>query len=115
MSTKPAYTIEGEQLLLHEGRHVDFDFPVSQVVEFDDALVVLIEVPAQVLSNENVFGVSKTGQILWQISPEKLVYDNSPYVQLARMGEFAQLQNWDGLVLQVDPSNGSVINRSYLR
>lgn len=115
MSKEPIYAIKGNRLLLSGGKYVEFDFPVSQVIEFDEVLVVLLELPTQVLFNENVFGVSKGGKILWQISPEKLVYDNSPYVELSRLGEVARLQNWDGLVLHVAPSTGNVIDRIYLR
>lgn len=112
---KSNYQVKDRILLLPQGRDVEFDFPIAEVVECDNCLVIRLDVPSNVVYNQNVFGVSTNGVDRWQIGPERLVYDNSPYTHISLSGNTALLQNWDGLLLEIEPKNGEVLSRKYLR
>ena len=106
----------GNRVELPSGRHLDFEFEVAEVLDMGDLLVVRLEIPSGVVMNRNVFGISdEDGQILWQVPDRDLVYHDSPYTGLRRVGEMVALCNWDGLELRVDPRTGSVLEESYGR
>ena len=60
-------TIRGDTLALQGGASVRFEYPIAQIAEFPEAIVVLVRSPADVIYNRNVFGISRGGQVLWQV------------------------------------------------
>lgn len=57
-----------------------------------------------------MYALDQAGTLIWQVKPVKHVYENSSYVGVTRTGEQARLFNWDGMVYDVDPRTGEVIN-----
>ncbi len=93
--------------------HVQFSFEIKQVENFGDLLVVRLKVPVGITYNENVFGVSYDGRILWQIEKLKYIYKDSPFTGMVREGDYIKLCNWDGTDLIVDPNTGKIISKGY--
>ncbi len=92
---------------------VSFPYPVAQVLEFSSAAIVRLEPPTKSCFNENVYGVSYGGEILWRIEPREHVHEDSPYTGMIQAGENAKLFNWDGAELLVDPISGHVLKEEY--
>jgi hypothetical protein len=92
-----------------------FDFPIRQVIKFHDCFVVRLEPDVGQIYNENVFGISNEGKILWQIETMSHVYKDSPYTWLGQEGDIAKLSNWDGADLVIEPYTGRIIKKSYSR
>lgn len=55
-------TIDGET------KNVIFDFPIRQLVQFENKLLVRIEPEIGKIFNENVFCYSNNGVLLWQVN-----------------------------------------------
>jgi hypothetical protein len=90
-------------------------WPIVQVLEFAEILVVRIEPPPGIRFNENVFGILGDASIGWQVAKRDYVYDDSPYTDLIRCEENLKLMNWDGLELLVNPMTGTEASESYGR
>lgn len=114
-ATGKAFSIQGTDLVLDSGHKASFKYPVAEAIDFQDAIVVRLEISVGQQLNENVYGVDYNGQILWQIQRQRHVYSNSPYTYIGRKGDAALLSNWDGLELTIEPATGNVMDESYGR
>jgi|GEM_PF-1467202 len=115
MSTSPAsYSVNGRVLTLtRTGAAVSFSWPIRDVIEFDGIFVVLLVPDPGSCFNENVFGVTADGRIIWTIEQRKHVYDDSPYTSVLKKDDHVKLFNWDGDELIVDPKSGAVVAEGY--
>ncbi|GAB4393523.1 MAG: hypothetical protein Tsb005_12190 [Gammaproteobacteria bacterium] len=118
MSTKRIinYKIDGSRLVvstLNSVKYVQFPYEIKQVEEFGEILVVRLKIPVGIILNENVFGVSSEGKILWQIEKLSSVYTDNPFTGMVREGDNAKLFNWDGTDLIVNPATGEIIKKGY--
>ena len=110
------YKINDEQLTVVSSdsiKRVTFPFKVKQVEKFDDVLVVRLEIPMGTIFNENVFGVSAEGKVIWQIEKMSYVYEDSPFTGMGKEGHYAKLCNWDGTDLLVNPNTGEIAKKSF--
>lgn len=108
------YTVHGKQLIIDDSG-IPFDFPIAQVVEMSDMLVVRLEKPFKTIYNENVFGVSfAERKIKWQIA--KLKYTTGegdcPFIHISIFEGKLRLNNWCSIYLIVDPLTGEILERS---
>ncbi len=92
---------------------IKFKYDIGKVQEFENCIVVMIDPPQGAVFNENVFGVSYEGKILWQVKPLKYVYNDSPFTGMVREENFIKLFNWDGTDLTVNPRTGEIISKGY--
>lgn len=107
------FKVSGRQLQISEDATLEFDYPISEVVDVSDMLIVLLEVPAKESMMENVFGVSKAGHIVWQIEPRPdLMADPvNCYTGIFPPEEGrVRLGNWCGIDVVIDPHTGEVID-----
>lgn len=104
--------IRDNVVILPNGKEVRFEHAVAQTVDFPDAVVIRLKIPSGANLNENVFGISIEGQLLWQIAKEEHVYSQSPYTGMTREGDNVRLFNWDGLELVVHPRTGKIVSRT---
>jgi hypothetical protein len=92
-----------------------FDLPIRKAIAVDDVIVVLLDVPKGVTLNENIFGVACAGGVIWQIARAQHVYDDSPYTDLLLRDGAAVASNWDGDMVAINISDGSVTKMSYTK
>lgn len=95
------------------GVKVEFIWPITDVIKFNDVLVVRVEPESGVIYNENVFGVSVTGEIIWSIEKRNHVYEDSPYTAINKKNDTVKFSNWDGEDLVVDPHTGQILSSSF--
>jgi len=115
-SAQSSYSINGNSLTFSKsGASVDFQWPIGDVIEFDGIFVVRLEPDPGACFNENVFGVTPDGKIVWTIQRRKHVYDDSPYTAVRKVDSSLKVFNWDGDELLIEPHTGSVIDEGYGR
>ena len=101
---------------LNEGRlsvndiAIETEYHVGQVVETSDVLAVRLDIPENVISNQNVLGIGIDGKILWTIqkSPHGGTEDSSyALLVLSQEGEVIA-ETWDGVQYKVNLQNGTI-------
>ena len=107
------HTVTGKKIIFHDGKVVDFEFPIAKTVACGECLVVLLDVPIGMKFNENVSGIDCNGRVLWQIEKKKYVYEDSPYTEISQKEGNIVLYNWDGLEIVVDPKTGRIVEEKY--
>ena len=112
----PKFEINNSQLIIFLDSfvyQVELPYEIKQVEQFDNNLVVRLKIPLGIRFNENIFGISYEGKILWQIEPRKHPTSVSPYTNLAREGDSVYVFNWDGTDLVLDPYTGKILKEGY--
>lgn len=61
------FIVDGTRLLIAGVAAVEFAYTIGDVAVISDVFVVRLNVPPSESMTENVFGVSKKGEIIWQI------------------------------------------------
>lgn len=119
---KMSYTIHDSTLVLDNGKKVSFKYPISDVVLANEVLVVMLNVPSTKIFNENVYGVSRQGKILWQVEKTASVSNNNPYVgihitpSMQKHGEkFIKLNKWDGVTNEIRPETGKILSSRFTK
>lgn len=107
------YSFVGKSLTFGNQKSIMFDYPIGEILEFPEALIVLLEPAPGAEYNENVFAIGWSGEKIWQIRPLENVYADSPYTKIYRSGENVGLSNWDGLDVIVDAKTGSILKKSF--
>lgn len=113
--TLERYKISGNKVIFQNGEEITFGYPIGETLDFQDVIVIRLELPLGVVFNENVFGLSCDGEILWQISKQKHIGEDSPYTQLSYQNGKAGLYNWDASLYIVEPNTGEVIKERFLK
>lgn len=109
------YVVNGETISFGNGREVTFLYPVAETLEIDGVVVVRLDVPLDVVLNENVYGLDQDGVELWQIPARDFVLERSPYVWLREADGLAYLGNLSDDVLTVGPRTGDVLEHSFIQ
>ena len=92
---------------------VNFKWPIAEVVQLGEYLIVRTSPEIGSCANQNVHAVDKSGKIVWTVSHRKHVYDDSPYTKILAVNGMLKLFNWDGLELTVDPSCWIEVTSAY--
>ena len=116
MNFNTNFQVKDNDLKITDGnneRIVSFKFPIRQVLPFESCYVVLIEPAIGQILNENIYGVSLDGKVLWQITPIPYVYEDSPYTGMGQVGDTVKICNWDGTDLIINPATGEILEKGY--
>ncbi|MFW3165845.1 hypothetical protein WBQ28_15260 [Pseudomonas syringae pv. syringae] len=92
------------------GNLVELPYPVGDVKIVDDLIIVRVEPPAGEVFNRNVFGIAKSGELLWQIeeSPHG-TQDDKPFIDIAVNRDNKLVAgNWNGVAYHVDIGSGKI-------
>ena len=109
------YEISGNKLkVATDNRIFEVVFPhtIDMVLKLEKILVVLLLID-DITFNENVYGVSAEGKILWQIEPIDYMQKFSPYGNIKIKGGVLRAYNVRGTDLFLDPETGDVIARKF--
>lgn len=109
------HKVKSGELLLANGRTVSFDYPIRQTLNFPNVIIVLLNIPTGKIFNENVFGVSCDGEVLWQVAPQRYLGDDSPYTGMNYEDDKAGLYNWDSTLYVVEPLTGELISKRFVK
>src|SRR3990167_9470755 len=85
------FSYKGNTLLLKMSdtttRELNFDFPIKQVFEFENKILIRIEPGIGAILNENVYCYSTSGFFLWQVHPNATIDADCPYTNISVDGE----------------------------
>lgn len=113
MSSPVCY--ENNEIKFSSGVSYKFKFSIAEIKVFEKIVIVRLDIPAKVIHNENVYGISENGELIWQIEKIGHIYDDSPYTGMAVKENKLILYNWDGLEVKIDPKTGKVFSKSFGR
>lgn len=106
--TQSAWRIEGAELELSAGRRLRFSEAIDKVVEVGPTLVVLLGGTTP----RNALGV-REGKVVWQLAPTTGA--SGYYVNVEVRNGKLLVWDFDCLKIEVDPSDGSVLDAQFTK
>tara|TARA_R110002072_G_scaffold287464_5_gene453169 strand:+ start:5945 stop:6301 length:357 start_codon:yes stop_codon:yes gene_type:complete len=103
------FSFKNETLFFKEKLIHTFIAPISDLLEFEECIVVLLCRDYYKKDNENVFCLDTDGVIKWQVPKYDYIYDRSPFVGIDKEGDNVKLYNWDSSYVIIEPTTGKVI------
>lgn len=94
---------------------VTFSYAIGAIEKFDNRFVVMIDPPANTIFNENIYGVSYDGKILWQVEKIAHVDQDSPYTGIGKENNFLSAYNWDGHDYCIDLNTGKILGKKFVK
>ncbi|HEY6251222.1 MAG TPA: hypothetical protein VI685_14790 [Candidatus Angelobacter sp.] len=105
-----SYMVEGDRIRLPSNpAGVKFDFPIGDVVETEDTIVICLLVPEGRKCSENVYAIDHSGNLRWRIAAQAFEAKHGPYVALSFHGSVVSLYTRDGKGYRVNARDGSKI------
>ena len=103
----------GKILESDSGKTVVFQFDIKRFAAVGSLVVVVLAVPQGKVMTENVFGVSESGKVIWQIEriPETSSNPINSYDLTAIGEDTIRLASWNDVVVDVDAKSGKIINK----
>ncbi|MFY0481974.1 hypothetical protein ACI6PS_05155 [Flavobacterium sp. PLA-1-15] len=95
-------------------KKIEFPFKISHTEKFGEVILVITDYHESNI-NENVWGVNRNGEIIWQIPKvDQVEFEgkqylgiNDPYTEVYKVDEkTARLFNWEGGYFEIDPLTG---------
>lgn len=111
------YSKKNNELLIGNQKVV-FKYNIRYVEKVNDTFVVLLEIPYNEMYLDNVFGVSKNGEIIWRIENAGKVYSTKnqlPYENLTINENEASVSDFYGRRYFFNPSSGKLISRDIVK
>ena len=96
-------------------RTVDLPSPIKQIEKCDEIIVVRVNPKISSFLNENIFGVSYEGKILWQIEKIKHMDTQSPFMGMGQDENGFSAYNWDSFNYKIDLKTEKIIDRQYVK
>jgi hypothetical protein len=87
----------------------EFTSPLKKILDFKNCAVVLLDRDFYEGDNENVFCISESGGLLWQVPKFEYSYERSRFVDILKDSQNAKLFNWDSSWTIIEPTTGQVI------
>ena len=104
--------------IIIDARRVEFNRPISKILEFDNFIVVLLRITGQEADEhyKNVYAVNHDGSIRWEIEnvPER-GGKYRPYSNIHKDDDELWANNVAGMKYRVDTSDGSLLDREFVK
>ena len=91
-------------------KQIIFQYFIADTLNIGNLFIVRIDPPPGVIFNKNIYGVSASGEILWQIEVVNHDgYDDNPYVNMVQNGPASiAVYDWIGFEYSLNLENGTV-------
>lgn len=104
--------------LVVENNKIVFDHDIRYVVEVNDTLIVLLEIPNNIMYLNNVFGINKNGEIKWRIQSVGDVFpvkNQLPFENLMVNGTDVFVSDFYGRRFSLNPISGEILSSDVVR
>lgn len=108
-----------KNILVLNGKEIKFDHNIRQFKTFGDDVVVLLAIPNNDDSLDNIYCYSSNGIIKWQVQPIKEVFP-----EMKRVYSFEQMSEIDGQIsasdfygrrFMIDPETGKITKKDIVK
>ncbi len=110
---------DGSTIFLPNENSYSFPFDIKTYIVKGELIFVLLSIPTRLRYNNNVFALSVTGRVIWQIQEIETAaehFDN-PIMDIAFDNEHSHLLcwSWDCFKYTVSPSTGQILTTEFTK
>ena len=105
-----SYIVEGDHIRLPGNpAGVKFDFPIGDVVEAEDTIVICLIVPEGRKCSSNVYAIDRQGNLRWRVKPQPDNTRNRAYVALSIHASVVSIHTRGGKTYRINARDGSPV------
>lgn len=106
-----SYIIDNNILRDENGKFLySFEAPITKIIIVDNIIIVLLDYFLYNRDNRNVFGLSKEGEMLWQMGKFQCISGPCHCVEIFLGSDNkVKVLNWEGSYMFIDPGTGKII------
>ena len=105
-----SYIVKGDRIRLPGNpAGVKFDFPIGDLVETEDAIVMCLALPEGRTCSENIYAINHSGNLRWRVVPQPFQSRHAPYVSVRLQGSVISLHTRDGKTYRINARDGSPV------
>lgn len=111
------YMVKDNQLIINN-HHVNFLFPIRTAQILDGNIIVLLAIPFNNDTVDNLYLIDSNGEIVWQSQKLKELYPTEkllPYEQMVIDEQGIRVTDFYGRRYFIDLSNGKIIKRDIIK
>ena len=104
--------------LVVENNKIVFVHNIRYVIEVNDTLIVLLEIPNNIRHLNNVFGIKRNGEIKWHIQSVGDVFpvkNQLPFDNLMANGTDVYVSDFYGRTFSFNPINGEILSSDVVK
>lgn len=111
------FKIDGHKVRFGNGTVLEFEFPISQHIACGNLTIILLLIPSDIIYNQNVFALSESGQIIWQIEKLEQHYfqDHCPFNEAMVDEQNLIIFNWCDYRFSINPLDGKVLDKAFTK
>jgi hypothetical protein len=103
-----SYAVEGDRILVPgKPGGVRFAFPIGNVAETEEAIVICLKIPPGRKCSDNVYAIDRDGNLLWRVRSRRLGANAGQFVGVTLAGAAVRLHGEDGNWFDIDPKRGT--------
>jgi hypothetical protein len=110
----PRYVIDGGTIAFPNGKRAHLGWPIQQTLDFGPIIVVLLSFENAPF-DENLFGITRDGDIAWQIAPSKFPPGWGVYSAIHRAGDRLVANGGGDRAYTIDPLTGTIIDSAWTK
>lgn len=107
------FAVNNNNLMINN-HSVDFPYPIRDVKKLGEKVIVLLAIPFNENTVDNLYAVSEYGEIVWQSQCLKDVYPEErllPYEQMVISNQEIRAIDFYGRRYYINAANGKIIKR----
>jgi len=105
--------VEATRIKFANDKIAEFPYEIEYCLSFRNVFVVMLKVPLKTTYNENVFGLSIGGEIIWRIekAPYQGTRSDCPYTHIVAINDNeANLFNWCDINVRIEAQSGKILD-----
>lgn len=107
-----------DNVLIVERNKIVFAYNIRYVLEVNETLIVLLEIPNNIMYLNNVFGINENGEKKWRIQSVEDVFsinNQLPFENLMVNGADVFVSDFYGRRFSFNPTNGEILSSDIVR
>lgn len=109
------HLIQGQHLIINSDKKLDFPSDIAESIDFENVLIIRLKVNRDLKIKGNVFAISQTGKILWQIREAKSYKLYDAFTKISKKGNLLVAYNSNGILYSLDPNTGKILKEDFVK
>lgn len=98
-----------------DGKSIEFSYEIRQIEMFENKIIVLLSIPQNDNTIDNIYAVSDTGNILWRVESLVVKYPKLPYEQMVVHGDEIRATDFYGRRVFISGNTGLIIKKDIVK
>ncbi len=110
---KPNDTYKNKQILINDVQKI-FSYPIRDVKRLGNTDIVILDIPQNDNTIDNLYAVNNRGEIIWRSQPLKEIYPTEkllPYEQIIIKDQEIRAIDFYGRCYFINPNDGMILKR----